>query len=326
MSWNPAEFRKKLAKSLESFDWEGSDALCRELIAHLSERSKADPYPAEEARRILQMLRKKRRFASMQNVAEALIENVDDALQIRRQYAQSLIDAGNTTNALLKLESLIEDTEGDPSENAEARGLRGRVYKQLYINTNNPASKWSRDNLDQAVRCYLEVYNLEPGKHLWPGINVTALLLRARRDGIALDGYPDPLELARDILNKVEEKDADSEAKQWDYATAAEACVALDKPEDAFKWISKYIRAEYAEAFQDNLLLGHKDPRVHYRTPTEGGSSGSPVFNRQWTLIALHHAGSQALTKLDGSGKYPANEGIWIGAIIKAIAGEAAQA
>lgn len=41
-------------------------------------------------------------------------------------------------------------------------------------------------------------------------------------------------------------------------------------------------------SFQDNILLDHQDPKIHYRTPTEGGSSGSPVFNQQWELIGLH--------------------------------------
>jgi V8-like Glu-specific endopeptidase len=37
----------------------------------------------------------------------------------------------------------------------------------------------------------------------------------------------------------------------------------------------------------DNLLLDHASPLLHYRAPTEGGSSGSPVFNDQWDLLAL---------------------------------------
>ena len=75
-------------------------------------------------------------------------------------------------------------------------------------------------------------------------------------------------------------------------------------------------------SLNDNELLDHgdpNDPRVHYRTPTEPGSSGSPVFNSQWELIALHHAGDAALEKIHGAGKYQANEGIAFKHIAPAI-------
>ena len=32
--------------------------------------------------------------------------------------------------------------------------------------------------------------------------------------------------------------------------------------------------------------------RLRYRNNTEPGSSGSPVFNFDWQLVALHHAGA----------------------------------
>lgn len=74
-------------------------------------------------------------------------------------------------------------------------------------------------------------------------------------------------------------------------------------------------------SFSVNELLDHEDPRVHYRTATEGGSSGSPAFNDDWKLIALHHAGGMALQMLNGqAGSYQANEGIWIDAIRRAVA------
>lgn len=59
----------------------------------------------------------------------------------------------------------------------------------------------------------------------------------------------------------------------------------------------------------DNHVIWIKDRVVHYRTDTEPGSSGSPVFNNQWDLVALHHAGFH-----EGSGKV-LNEGIRISAI-----------
>lgn len=70
-----------------------------------------------------------------------------------------------------------------------------------------------------------------------------------------------------------------------------------------------------------NTLLDHEKPRMHYRTATEGGSSGSPVFNQDWKLIGIHHRGGEQMPKLNGqSGTYQANEGIWIGAICEAMA------
>ncbi|TMJ16548.1 MAG: trypsin-like peptidase domain-containing protein [Alphaproteobacteria bacterium] len=89
--------------------------------------------------------------------------------------------------------------------------------------------------------------------------------------------------------------------------------------------------AELSFSLQDNELLEHEGPtagkppnpkvcKLHYRAPTEHGSSGSPVFNRsEWKVIALHHAGGE-MARLNGnSGSWPANEGIWIQSIAKAI-------
>jgi tetratricopeptide (TPR) repeat protein len=85
-------------------------------------------------------------------------------------------------------------------------------------------------------------------------------------------------------------------------------------------------------SFQDNELLDHEGPphgkpgiegvcRLHYRAPTEGGSSGSPVFNaNQWEVIALHHKGGKiGMPRLNGKdGSYGANEGISIHSIAAA--------
>lgn len=75
-------------------------------------------------------------------------------------------------------------------------------------------------------------------------------------------------------------------------------------------------------SINDSLLLDIDDSRklVHYRTPTEPGSSGSPVFNANWDVMALHHGGSAQMPRLRGGGSYEANEGISMRAIRAGIA------
>ncbi len=54
--------------------------------------------------------------------------------------------------------------------------------------------------------------------------------------------------------------------------------------------------------FDDNHLLEMDDRLLRYRTPTEGGSSGSPVFDSKWQLVGLHHRGGHDVERLDGGG------------------------
>lgn len=62
-----------------------------------------------------------------------------------------------------------------------------------------------------------------------------------------------------------------------------------------------------------------KNRRIRYRTNTLSGSSGSPVFNQDWELLALHHAGDPKYPTLR-TGKY--NEGIPIRTLVKHLEDE----
>ncbi|WP_437319661.1 trypsin-like peptidase domain-containing protein [Sorangium sp. So ce385] len=73
-------------------------------------------------------------------------------------------------------------------------------------------------------------------------------------------------------------------------------------------------------AFVRNHVSEVAARRVYYVTDTEGGSSGSPVFNGQGQLIALHRAGGVP-QKFPGAPPVKNNEGVRVDVIAPAIIG-----
>jgi len=71
-----------------------------------------------------------------------------------------------------------------------------------------------------------------------------------------------------------------------------------------------------ALVIRENEVKDEFDEYIHYATDTEPGSSGSPVFNDGWTVVALHHAG---VPDPNDDTKWVANEGIRISSIMKYI-------
>lgn len=79
------------------------------------------------------------------------------------------------------------------------------------------------------------------------------------------------------------------------------------------------IRASQILALDPKTVPGIDLSRfIHYSTDTEPGSSGAPVFNDQWQVLALHHKAVPAAEKPGNAAKNPrwiANEGVRISAI-----------
>lgn len=74
-------------------------------------------------------------------------------------------------------------------------------------------------------------------------------------------------------------------------------------------------------SIRGNELLDQDGVRIHYRAPTEPGSSGSPVFDETWRLIGTHHYGKQQLPRLNGQvGTYGANQGTSFAALRRQLA------
>ena len=70
-------------------------------------------------------------------------------------------------------------------------------------------------------------------------------------------------------------------------------------------------------ALRDNRIVDVFDEFLHYEADTQPGSSGSPVFNDQWELVALHHASVPAPEHPE-LGKF-VNEGIRISRLLEFI-------
>lgn len=62
---------------------------------------------------------------------------------------------------------------------------------------------------------------------------------------------------------------------------------------------------------------------IHYSTDTEPGSSGAPVFNDQWQVVAVHHKAIPALPKKRAAAReeqrWLANEGVRVSAIFNLL-------
>ncbi|ALM84542.1 DNA/RNA non-specific endonuclease [Bordetella sp. N] len=65
-------------------------------------------------------------------------------------------------------------------------------------------------------------------------------------------------------------------------------------------------------AIRNNLLTARTDTRLLYETDTDFGSSGAPVYNDQWDVVALHHYGAPSAPAADTT---QVNEGVRISSI-----------
>jgi len=246
-----AQVESRLKHALDAFDWHSATVICQEIVDRINHSE--DKIPETTARRLLANLRRKRRFTLMRSLAEAIIQSGVTAPQVRRQYAQALIDDGHLNEAEDVLKTIVQDPTANAGEVMEARGLIGRVYKQRYVNGAKTQSQANPANLQRALELYYETYRVNPQMNLWHGINTVALTARARRDGLAFAGMPDELGLARELLSTIAEMELNSNTgvlAAYDEATRMEAYVALGEYGEADKSALRYIDSSDADAFE----------------------------------------------------------------------------
>jgi endonuclease G, mitochondrial len=85
-----------------------------------------------------------------------------------------------------------------------------------------------------------------------------------------------------------------------------------------FVTIVQHPRGEKKQvALRENRIIDGPEKYVHYSADTEPGSSGSPVFNDQWEVIALHHASVRVPQHTEFGGVL--NEGIRVQSILETV-------
>jgi len=273
-SWDgTAQTVRALAEALDTYDWPQARTVCSELVGEID--TATTPYPEQPAKEILNLLRRKRRFELMELVADALVQGGQSSAQIRRQYAQCLIDQGRFSAAQAVLNLIVADSGSPAAEKAEASGLLGRVFKQLYVNSHDPSNPRQQSNMRQAAQRYYDVYKTNPNDYLWHGINTVALLARARRDQVDMPGFPVSADISKEIYEIISKID---ELNYWDRATAVENAVALGNWKGAYDHLVYYLADPRVDAFEIGNLLRQLTELWELTNDAEPGSTLLPTL------------------------------------------------
>ena len=165
----------------------------------------------------------------------------------RRLYAQYLIDTGKATAAVDVLRPLAQRLSKDHPEFAEATGLLGRAYKQVFFDADDKTSPGARDALKQAIVAYRKPFEKNRA-NTWHGVNLVALLTRARRLGLVAPDLQ-PREVAKEVVAALEATPED-QRDEWFLPTLAEASLGLDDWDAVERNVKAYAAAGDAKAFQ----------------------------------------------------------------------------
>lgn len=201
-----------------------------------------------EARQLVEALRNQRDYELMGSLAEAVSRHDPKDAKNRRLYAQYLIDTGKATAAIDVLQPLARRLRKDDPEYAEATGLLGRAYKQIFFDAGDKTSAGAREALKKAIEVYRAPYQRD-ARNTWHGVNLVALLTRARALGLRVAAGLDPRKIAAQVVATLQATPA-GERDAWYLPTLAEASLGLADWDVIDQNIRQYVAARDAKAFQ----------------------------------------------------------------------------
>jgi hypothetical protein len=200
----------------------------------------------QAAKPLVEKLRDQRDHELMGQLAEALSRREPKDAKNRRLYAQYLIDSGKASAAIDLLQPLVKRLAKDDPESAEAAGLLGRAFKQIYFDAPDKGEAYARDALKQAITAYRRPF--EASGNPWHGINLVALLERARSTGLRTPSGLDAKLIASQLIATLDATPA-AQRDAWYLATRAEASLGLRDWTSIEDSVRQYVAAPQTRAF-----------------------------------------------------------------------------
>jgi endonuclease G len=249
----------------------------------------------------------------------------DDAFHLRKKFAESRKSDPNGYERIIGASDLLSINFLDrgrraanavcriklPVDGGEAYGTGFLIGPRLLITNNHvlssPAEAAQAEaefnyehDIDGVMRRAVQ-YNLDPGQLFYTSTELDITLVAVA----PMSDYGVPIERYGWLpLLPLSGKSVDGE---W--------ISIIQHPGGTAKQIA--IHASQIIKLDPAKVPGVTESFIHYTTDTEPGSSGSPVLNDQWQVVAIHHKAVQAPAKRGDGGeiRWLANEGVRVSAI-----------
>lgn len=200
-----------------------------------------------QARELAVELRNARLYPQLVQLAEAISRKLPADARNRRLYAQALIEQGLVTAAIDVLKPLAARLSRSDPESAEASGLLGRAHKQVFFDSGDKTSEGAREALKQAIAIYRKPFDENPA-NTWHGVNLVALLTRARRLGLRVAADLKPEVVAQAVVAQLNAVPANLR-DEWHLPTLAEASLGLNDWAAVEAALKGYVADDKAKAF-----------------------------------------------------------------------------
>jgi len=208
---------------------------------------KVTEFEIQNAKGLVEDLRNAREYEPMGRLAEAISRLDPKDPKNRRLYAQYLIETGRATAAADVLKRLAQRLTKDHPEAAEATGLLGRAYKQIFCDAGDKTSQEARDALKRAIQAYRKPFE-ENRANTWHGVNLVALLTRARSLKFRMAPDLDPKVVAQHVVKSLKAM-PENKRDEWYWPTLAEASLGLGEWSEVERNVHAYAANENAKAF-----------------------------------------------------------------------------